>query len=313
MSMRPDISVVMSVYNGEQYLAETVESILDQEEVEFEFIIVNDGSTDKSGEIIDYYAKHDNRTRVICQENQGLTNALMKGCSEARGLYIARQDVGDISLPCRLKKEAAFLRDNKQVVLVSCGTRFIGPQDEYLYDNIQTNDVTTKRLHPIDINNVKGPSHHGSTMFRKKEYDLAGGYRYYFKMAQDWDLWTRLVEYGEYVALPEVLYQARLMSRSISSVHREQQIKLFKLILECTDRRRKGQKEDAILENVLKLSQSEKKCEYSQLARFYYFIGSCLRSQKSSKAAYYFWKAFKSNPLHLKAAARFIESALERL
>lgn len=308
----PEISIVMSVYNGAEHLRESVESILSQEGVDFEFIIVNDGSTDESGKILDEYAERDSRIKVIHQENTGLTKALIRGCSEAKGKYIARQDAGDVSLPGRLEKQAASLRNNKQVVLVSCATRFMGPQSEFLYDNFHANDATTKRLHPIDINNIKGPSHHGNTMFRKKEYELSGGYRHHFKVAQDWDLWTRLVEYGEYIILSDVLYQACLMPRSISSLHNKKQIKMFKLILECSDRRRNGQKEDSSLERALTLSQGEKK-EHFQLARYYYFIGCCLHSQKSSRAPYYFWKAVRNNPMHVKAIIRLMESALARL
>ncbi|MGH9760030.1 MAG: glycosyltransferase family 2 protein [Blastocatellia bacterium] len=92
-----DISVVMSVYNGEDHLAESVDSILDQKGVSLEFIVVDDGSTDKSGEILADYSRRDSSVRVLSRENQGLTRALIAGCAAARGKYIARQDVGDIS------------------------------------------------------------------------------------------------------------------------------------------------------------------------------------------------------------------------
>ena len=88
----------MSVYNGASNLAATMDSILSQEGVEFEFIVVNDGSTDATGEILDDYARRDNRVRVIHQENTGLTRALIRGCAAASGEFIARQDAGDVSL-----------------------------------------------------------------------------------------------------------------------------------------------------------------------------------------------------------------------
>ena len=94
--MKPSVSVIMSVYNGANHLVKSVESILVQEGVDFEFIIVNDGSTDESGEILEAFARRDNRIRVIEQENTGLTKALIRGCKEARGKYIARQDVDDV-------------------------------------------------------------------------------------------------------------------------------------------------------------------------------------------------------------------------
>jgi glycosyltransferase involved in cell wall biosynthesis len=91
----PDVSVVMSVYNDATYLCGAVESILIQEGVSFEFIIIDDGSTDGSGQILDEYAAKDSRIRVVRQQNRGLTRALIAGCAMARGKYIARQDSDD--------------------------------------------------------------------------------------------------------------------------------------------------------------------------------------------------------------------------
>ena len=98
----PEVSIVMSVYNGACYLRAAVESVLDQQGVSFEFVVVDDGSTDESGAILDEYATRDPRLRVIHQQNTGLTQALIRGCSEARGEFIARQDADDVSLPGRL-------------------------------------------------------------------------------------------------------------------------------------------------------------------------------------------------------------------
>ena len=108
----PEVSVVMSVYNGAKYLRESVESILSQKSVDFEFIIVNDGSTDDSENILDEYAVQDNRIRIIKQKNMGLTQALIRGCNEARGTYIARQDANDVSLQGRLKKQLEYLKSH---------------------------------------------------------------------------------------------------------------------------------------------------------------------------------------------------------
>src|SRR5215472_5045758 len=102
MNGNPEVSVVMSVYNNAPDLARTLDSILSQEGVDFEFIVVNDGSSDQSGQILNKYAQRDSRLRIIHQENAGLTRALIRGCDVARGEYIARQDAGDFSLPDRL-------------------------------------------------------------------------------------------------------------------------------------------------------------------------------------------------------------------
>ena len=110
MNTNPEVSVVMSVYNGASHLAATLDSILSQEGVELEFIVVNDGSSDKSGQILNDYAQRDSRLRIIHQENTGLTRALIRGCDAARGEFIARQDAGDISLPGPIEKPSSGIK-----------------------------------------------------------------------------------------------------------------------------------------------------------------------------------------------------------
>ncbi len=175
----PQVSVVMSVYNGAATLTGTMDSFLAQEGVTFEFIVVNDGSTDGGGAILNDYARRDSRVRVIHQENTGLTRALIRGCAEARGQYIARQDAGgDVSLPGRLARQFAFLESNPTVALTSCGTRFVGPEGEFLYEMVQQGDELQRGLEQLRIDQIRGPSHHGSTMFRRAAYQCVGGYIY---------------------------------------------------------------------------------------------------------------------------------------
>ena len=105
----PLVSVVMSVFNGGDYLQTALESVLDQEGVDFEFVVVDDGSTDGSAAKLAEIARRDARVRVIRQENAGLTRALMRGCSEARGDFVARQDGDDLSCAGRLARQARVL------------------------------------------------------------------------------------------------------------------------------------------------------------------------------------------------------------
>ena len=111
----------MPVYNGEKYLQEAIESILNQTFKDFEFIIINDGSTDKTLEIIKSFT--DPRIKLITQENRGIIYSLNKGITESRGKYIARMDADDISLPERLEKEYRFLEQNPNYGIV--GTTFL--------------------------------------------------------------------------------------------------------------------------------------------------------------------------------------------
>src|SRR4029078_11605517 len=113
--------------NGAPDLPSTIDSILSQEAVNLELIVVDDGSTDESARILEEYCRSDPRVHIVTQENAGLTRALARGCAAARGKFVDRQDVGDISLPKRLFKQLSYIHANPDAALVSCGTRFIGP------------------------------------------------------------------------------------------------------------------------------------------------------------------------------------------
>ena len=222
MKKHPDVSVVMSVYNGAKYLLQAVESILNQEGVEFEFIIVNDGSKDGSGDILADYASRDKRLQIIEQENQGLTAALIKGCSLARGKYIARQDADDISMPGRLKRLVDLIESGQKIVFVSSWVQYLGPENELVYEVVRPEEpeIATRIL----MHEKKGPPAHGSVMFRTDAYRAAGGYRNEFYYGQDSDLWLRLGQLGCIASyVQQFLYKYRYSPDAISVSMRDLQ------------------------------------------------------------------------------------------
>jgi glycosyltransferase involved in cell wall biosynthesis len=311
MTVTPEISVVMSVYNGAPCLCETMDSVLSQEGINFEFIVVNDGSTDATAEILAEYASRDSRIDVLSQRNLGLTRALIAGCARARGKYIARQDCGDVSLAGRLARQRAILDDEPTVVMVSCATRFMGPCDEELYTIAQCGGELEDRLKQLTMDKVRGPSHHGSTMFRRATYEQVGGYRAAFPVAQDLDLWMRLSEVGVCWATPDVLCEARLSKSAISAVRRVDQLRMTKVIIKCAAARRFG-REDATL--IARLAKHRKFNKFSswvpqrlQKARFYYFIGSMLRQREPEQAEMYFRQAVRTWFPYPKAWYRIFE------
>ncbi|WP_244834814.1 glycosyltransferase family 2 protein [Clostridium sp. BJN0001] len=107
------VSVIMPVFNAEKYLEESIKSVLNQTYKNFEFIIINDGSTDSSLSIINKFKSMDNRIRVIDQKNNGIVYSLNKGISTAKGKYIARMDADDISLPNRIKNQVKYMETNQ--------------------------------------------------------------------------------------------------------------------------------------------------------------------------------------------------------
>ena len=320
MNTYPEVSIVMSVYNGASRLAATLDSILTQEEVALEFIVVNDGSTDTSGRILNDYASRDSRLRIIHQENTGLTRALIRGCDAARGEFIARQDAGDVSLPGRLARQRVILDAEPAVVMVSCATRFVGPSDEELYMVAQLSEELEKGLRQLTIEKVRGPSHHGSTMFRRSTYEQVGGYRAAFPVAQDLDLWMRVSEVGRCVATPEMLYQAKLAPGSISAIRRDEQLRAAHSILACAAARRAGKSEAEHLSRWQielagvgpRAAGGRRRSADSEHARFYYSIAGLLRQNRPECSRFYYWKSIRSWVLYAPAWAGLVRLMISR-
>jgi glycosyltransferase involved in cell wall biosynthesis len=303
------ISIVVSVCNGAPVLPRTIESILGQEGVDFEVVAVDDGSTDRSGVLLEEYAEKDPRLRVVHQKHAGLTRALTRGCDLARGEYIARQDAGDLSLAGRLRRQYECLKARPNAVLVSCGTRFVGPRGEHLYDVLLAEAEVAEALRGLDPRGLRGPGHHGSVMFRRAAYEKIGGYRREFYYAQDLDLWVRLVEVGDCAILPDILYEAVTAPDSLSRTHRREQVALTKLIAESAHRRRSAMSDVEVLMRAAAIRpvQSSHTLRVAR-SRALYFIGACLRRRRDTAAAEYFLQAVKENPFHLKAWCRLLSA-----
>ena len=122
------VSIVMGVYNDEVNLEKTINSILSQTYTDWELLVVNDGSTDNTPFLLNKLARNDERVKIIQQSNMGLTKALIRGCEEAIGEFIARQDSGDISFPTRLEEQVKVLEQDPSVSLVSSFTKFLSSQ-----------------------------------------------------------------------------------------------------------------------------------------------------------------------------------------
>ena len=217
----PKISVVMSVYNGGKYLEDSIKSILTQTFQDFEFIIINDTSTDNTEEILKIF--DDPRIKIITNDqNIGLTRSLNKGIQLARGIYIARMDADDISLPHRFETQVHFLEKNPDYALVGSSYYQIDKDNKIhtlinvLTDNIQIKQGLTKQ-------NWFG---HGSVMMRKDVFREVGGYDERFKLAQDYDLWLRIAAGHKMANIEEPLYKWRVTKSGIS-VEKEAEQKYY--------------------------------------------------------------------------------------
>lgn len=215
------VTVLMAVYNGEAYVAQAVESVLAQTFADFELIIVNDGSTDGTQQMLDRY--HDSRMRVVANDqNLGLTRSLNKGIRLARGKYIARQDADDVSLPERLAHQVAYLENHSQVGLVGCASRWIDGQGRFL----RTMEPPTEPEQVGALLLATIPFLHGTFMIRRESLqDIGGGYNERLPVAQYCELLLRLAERWDLANLPEVLYMHRRHDKSVTASRAEEQQK----------------------------------------------------------------------------------------
>lgn len=301
MAPVPEVSVVMSVFNGACYLHASIDSVLAQEGVDFEFIIVNDGSTDETPAILEEYAARDPRIRIIHQENQGLTKALIRGCAEARGEFIARQDADDLSLPGRLAAQVELLRSDDSLVFVSSWAEVIGPCDEplLLYRRPSDAEAATRLL----LEGRTGPPGHGSVMFRRETYERVGGYRPELYYAQDSDLWLRFGLVGRLNYVPQLLYQYRIAAESISGLMHPYKVAFAEIVDELHAARLAGESESPILKwaRSLPIKGSIGGIRKSSVDATSYFIGRCLFSRSDGRALGYFIDCLRANPWFWRA------------
>ncbi|MGH7767493.1 MAG: glycosyltransferase family 2 protein [Candidatus Binatia bacterium] len=215
MLSTPKISVVMSAYNAAAYLDEAVSSILHQTFRDFEFIIINNGSTDDTGAMLDKYRRQDSRIRVYYHEQQGLARALNAACGMARGQYIALMDADDVSLAHRLARQTAFMENHPQIGIV--GTWI---------SKLKNGSVTRNWCPSTSPKMLKWSLFFGicvstpSIMMRRDIVSrLTCPLRSELLHAEDVDLWFRASKITEFGCVSEVLYQYRVWPGSSTQLH----------------------------------------------------------------------------------------------
>lgn len=213
VSPRPQISVVMSCYNAERWLAESIESVLAQTWRDFEFIIVDDGSTAETGEIIARFAEMDTRIVPISKPNSGLADSLNKGIARARGMWIARLDADDLCEPERLASQWRVASAKPALVFVGTGLVLIDESGTHL--GIHRYPTSHRRLVAHLATARKFPAH-SSALFRTEAFRRVGGYRSRIRRAQDRDLWLRLSEVGQLTSLQQPFVLIRKHASQIS-------------------------------------------------------------------------------------------------
>jgi glycosyltransferase involved in cell wall biosynthesis len=221
MSTVPTLSVCMPVYNAERYIREAAESILHQTFTDFEFIIIDDGSTDDSREILEELARNDARIRLVSRPNTGYTKALNEALGLARGTYLARMDADDVSMPQRFEKQFAYLTAHPECVLVGSRILTIDPFGSPLYEpnhKLSHEDIELQLLCGVGWAIV-----HPAAMMVREHVTALGGYRVQMEPSEDLDLFLRLAERGRIANLPEVLLHYRQHIKSVNHTRFEEQ------------------------------------------------------------------------------------------
>jgi glycosyltransferase involved in cell wall biosynthesis len=311
----------MPVFNGERFLRQSLESVLNQSRRDFEFVIIDDGSTDSSTAIIESYRSRDARIRVYRQENRGIVESLNRGCELARGQYIARMDADDVCAPTRLERQVAFLEANPLVGLVGCG----------VYDNIDVDGAVLYTTYlPEDNDTIQRTLVerwcflHPSITFRRELFKTVGGYRKEFESAEDHDFILRILEHAQAHNLQERLISYRLNPNGLSIFYHQYMNELGDAAMRLARRRRGGKPENLEAELPLLLELKQRRKPPGGLAgtvqawrdslyaanRYYGFGCRELCAGQLQSARRCFVQSLRTNPLFVKA---WIGVALSRV
>lgn len=294
----------MGVWNAVETVERAVRSILDQSLSDFEFVIIDDGSTDETPAILEGMQRNDRRITVARQENAGLTRSLATGCAVATGKYIARQDADDVSLPDRLLRQVEALERRPTSVLATCWVEDATPEGTVC-------EVYRELRHVVPLRSgedwvMTGIAAHGSVLMRRDALTAAGGYRDCFYFAQDSDLWLRLAELGEFSVVPEVLYRRVFRTDCISSRFGTFQSEFCDLAQQAFRARRTGTPEEPFLAQARRLAAEcrvlrNRKATGTDRATSLLLVASRLAEQEPRQANRYLLQALRNDPLHLRS------------
>lgn len=238
----PAVSVCMSVFNGERFLASAVESVLTQSLADLEFVVIDDGSTDGSRGILESFAARDPRIRLTSRENRGMAASLNEAIAKARSPYVARMDGDDLSRPERLERQVAFLDANPEVVATGCQVLWIDPEGWPL--RVKEHPLEHEEIDGLLVRGNGWAMQHPAVTMRADVVREVGGYRDEFRYSEDLDLFLRLGERGRLANLPETLYEYRQHGASVCRANRPEVKRDHDRILEEAWKRRGARPED---------------------------------------------------------------------
>ena len=232
----PLVSVLMPVYNAEQFVAEAVASILEQSFGDFELLVLDDSSDDRSLEVVEEVCAGDPRVRIVCERHAGLAVRLSEGLAAARGDLVARQDADDASRPERFAMQVDYLRRHPECSAVGTGALLVDPEGRPIRE--RQRPLTHAEIEAVLFSGQGNALYHSAAMFRRADLLAAGGYRPETEPAEDVDLYLRLAERGRLANLPEILLLSRQHVTRVSNLRAGEQRRTLDTVLREARRRR---------------------------------------------------------------------------
>lgn len=258
-----ELSVILPVFNGEQHLQKAIDSILNQTFSDFELIIINDGSSDRSLDIIKSY--NDKRIVLIDQENKGLAKTLNVGLNIAKGTYIARMDADDIAYPDRFKKQMLYLKQHPEIKLLGGGIEFIDDADNSI--GIEPAYIGSDFLHKF-LFKIGNPFKHPTVIFDKEIAVELGGFNETIeKYMEDYFLWSQIARNYKTDNVRDILLKYRITPGSIMSSIKSDEFSSFILRVvnkgDFTEEDKREMAQIKLLDNE-RLSKMNKKGVYDK-------------------------------------------------
>jgi glycosyltransferase involved in cell wall biosynthesis len=289
----PIVSVLMSVHNGQDFLREAIESILNQTYRDFEFIVVDDASTDNSLNILKSFS--DPRLKILeVEKNIGLVDALNLALKQAKGKYVARMDADDVSYPDRFAQQILRFKESPELVLLGCAFTYIDVNGRELSSGSPPSDNSTLQRDLIESGN---PFCHPTVMMRTQDLKDIGGYRKIVnKFAQDYDLFLRLSERGEVANLKFPLLGYRIHSNQITVKKMKPQLFSAQVYRFLALQRRRGKQEN-LTKAIAEVSKQKKELNRSLVNGYLYWAAIMELSGNNMTAMYLRWGAVRKGPL----------------
>jgi len=216
-SVQEPVSVLLPAFNAERYISDAIQSILQQTHSNFELVVVDDGSSDRTGAIVEAYCAKDSRVRLIQKENGGIVSALNRGLLECSHDLVARMDADDLAHPDRLRRQVE--RMQLDMTIIACGTSvelFGSRTGDITYPKGDRDCRRMLLLYPCFA--------HPSVVFRRSLFPTPVTYRTEYEYAEDYELWTRAALFGKLCNLTEPLLRYRTHPDQTSTTRRKLQI-----------------------------------------------------------------------------------------